>query len=214
MCIGNLTGVQHWLVQHPTAGDPLWQRNPASVTELDIQLFYARAGLAGHRRAAIDAVDRLQSALILATIEGELDEAPAALILHEPPPEPFLTDELVDGLAALSLVRRQACLFALEVHLEPADAASLIWRATSRLGTLTPLAREILATVGQTRHLRLPYVFWEWATPTIATPLLELTWSAHEAFDCTWPELTQRYARMARVSRSADAADLLALAAH
>jgi hypothetical protein len=214
MRLADLNSVQFWLPQHPTAHDSLWQRQVGDVSETDIQLFYARAGLKRQRRAAIDAIDQLQTALILAAIHGELGEAgaPAALILHELPPEPFLVDELVDGLARMPLARRQACMFALEAHLTPQETADLTWRDAAQLQRLSPLARELLQAASQVRHLKLPYVWWQRATPTIATPLLELTWSAREAFDCSWPELAQRYARMVRVNPSADAASLLRLA--
>jgi len=87
----------------------------------------------------------------------------------------------------------------------------LTWKGAAHLQGLTGLSREILQSAGQTRHLRLPYVFWEWATATIATPLLELTWSAQKAFDCSWPELTGRYKRMIGLNRHAEAASLLEL---
>lgn len=212
MRLGDLTSVQSWLPNHPTAADSFWQREALAVSEGEIQLFYARADLAGVRQEAIDAIDALQSAVILASFKGELAEPPTAIVLHEPPPEPFLTDELVDGLIKLRPARRQACLLALETHSVPKDVTNLTWAAAREWHQLSGLSLEILAVAGRTRHFKLPYVFWEHATTTIATPLLELQWSIERAFDYSWPELVQRYRRMVKVNRGADAASLLDLA--
>jgi hypothetical protein len=97
---------------------------------------------------------------------------------------------------------------------EPRDVANLVWKDTREMKQVRPLCAEILAAGGRSQHLKLPYVFWEWATTTIATPLLELQWSVERAFDCSWPQLTQRYRRMIMIDRSADAASLLDLANH
>jgi len=214
MRLCELPSVRSWLPGHPTAGDPLWNRDPLAVSEMEIQLFYARAGLQGLRNEAIDAIDTLQAALILSSINGEVPELPAAIVMHEPPDQPFLVDELVDGLIRLRPARRQACLFALELHRDPKNVANMTWKDVRKMNQLPALGREILEAASQTRHLTLPYVFWEWATPTIATPLLELQWSIEKAFECTWPVLTQRYKRMIAVNRSADAVSFLKLTEH
>lgn len=213
MRLGELASVRDWLPAHVTAADRLWQREADAVSEMELQLFYARAQLAGQRKEAIDAVDRLQGAVIMAAFDGEIDGPPAAIVLHEPPVDVFLVDELVDGLAKLPMPRRQACLYALETHQCLLDVANLFWRHLGGQQVRhTLLAAELLSAAGQTRHLKLPYVFWEWATPTIATPLLELPWSVKQAFDCSWPELVARYRRMVLVSPRANAASLLELA--
>lgn len=214
MRLGDLASVQRWLPTHSTAADQLWRREALAVSEMELQLFYARAGLQGKRQDAIEAIDALQAAVILSAFNGELSEPPRAIVMHEPPQEPFLVDELVDGLIKLRPARRQACLLALETTKCPGDIANLTWPDTRQMHQLSSLGQEILQAAGRTRHLSLPYVFWEWATQTIAAPLLELQWSVERAFDCTWPELTGRYRRMIKLHRGADAASLLDLANH
>jgi hypothetical protein len=211
MRLGELASLQSWLSQHPLARDPIWAREALAVNEMEIQLFYARAGMDGLRTEAIDAIDTLQAAVITAAFKGELAEIPAAIVLHELPEEPFLVDDLVDGLEKLNPSRRTACLFALESHRSAKFVAELTWKDAICLKQLPKTCSEILQKASRTRHMRLPYVFWEWATPTIAAPLLEFSWSVEQAFGCTWPELQARHGRMIRVSSRADASDLLEL---
>lgn len=211
MRLCELASVKSWLPCHPTVSDPLWQRETLAVSEGEIQLFYARCSLMGSRQQGVDAIDALQAAVIVSSFEGELTEVPGAIIMHEPPVEPFLVDELVDGLVKLHPARRQACLFALEASYTPEAVTNLTWKAARNMSQVKPLCLEILLSAAQTRHLKLPYVFWEWATQQIATPLLELQWSIETAFDCTWPQLVQRHKRMIMLNRGADAASLLSL---
>lgn len=211
MRLEEVQGIDTWLPHSPLADDSLWQRHVSAVTDMDIQLFYARASLHGLHAHAVELVDQVQAAVIVHAFRGNSPAPSPALVLHEAPPRPFLVDELVDGLVALRGQRRQACLFALECKHSLGDVANLQWSHTRQLSQLTPLALEILTVGSRTRHLRLPYVFWEWATDTIATPLLELKWSVEKAFDCTWPELTRRYERLIKLDRRADSASLLDL---
>lgn len=66
--------------------------------------------------------------------------------------------------------------------------------------------REILAGRAKMRHIKLPYVFWEYASGRIAAPLLQSAVSAEEAFSMPWPRIQQRYSTMLWVSREADRA--------
>lgn len=211
MRLCDLASVKSWLPTHPLASDPLWQREGASLSEGDIMLFYARAGI-GRRQDAIEAIDTLQANVLQAVMTGELHEPPIAIVMHEPPPNPFFADELVDGLVRLRPARRRATLFALESDRTPEAISMLTWTNAGRMRQLSPLCGEVLQESARTRHLKLPYVFWEWATPEIATPLLELQWSIEKAFGCTWPQLAYRYRNMIKVNRSADSASLLQLA--
>lgn len=208
MRLGELPGVRNWLPNHPLSNDPLWGREAFSVTDLELQLFYARAGTE-RRREAVDAIDALQAAVISAAFMGDLPMVPAALVTHEPPEEPYFMDEFVASLMKLSMPRRHACLVALELEKPPAWVVELHWKVAKNIPS-TPLVSELIAQASRTRHLRLPYVFWEWATPLIAAPLLEFEWSITRAFDCTWPELAHKYRNMILVDRNADAAALLA----
>ena len=211
MRLADLASVSSWLPDHPLAADRLWQREPGAVSEGEIQLFYARASLAGLHSQAVNAIDMLQAAVILSSFNAELPEAPGAIIMHEPPPESFFADELVEGLVKMRPSRRQACLFALEQGADPAAIANMTWTTARSMRQLRPLCQEILQAADRTRHVKLPYVFWEWATTQIATPLLELQWSIEQAFGCTWPILTTRYRRMVKLSRGADAVSVLEL---
>jgi hypothetical protein len=74
-------------------------------------------------------------------------------------------------------------------------------------------AKEILKTRAAVRHARLPYVFWEWKTPVIATCLLGLQRDTERAFGKTWPQLQHSFDSMLWVSGRADAANFLSLAA-
>jgi hypothetical protein len=148
---------------------------------------------------------------MLAVCKGELTEIPGAIFNHKPPASPFMVDEFVSGLARMRPARRQACLFALEKGDSLPNMITLTWKEARASQQLTPLCMEILASAGKARHLKLNYVFWEWATTSIAAPLIDLTWSVENAFDCTWQELRLRYRNMVKVNRAADCASFLDL---
>jgi hypothetical protein len=204
----DLPGVAELVRDSPVEHDPFWQRPTALLTEMDIQLLYARSSLAGRRQDAIDIVDRLQAHLIRLAIDGI--QPPAAIILHTPPANRFMVDELVAGLARLTLPRRQACLYALEAGITPISASTLTWKGLQPPNKIVCV--EILEAASKTRHMRLPYVFWEWVSEQIAAPLLELQWGCEQAFGLTWPELVYRHSTMIRIDRQVDAASFLDLA--
>ncbi|MBS0450338.1 MAG: hypothetical protein JSS14_03425 [Proteobacteria bacterium] len=177
-----------------------------------IQLFYARAGLKGQRERAINLVDLAQGAVIHALFFGKLDEGSfAALVLHEPPPEPYMADEFVDGLVKLSPARRTACIFMLENRMPHERVTELTWDMIDGM-RLRGAVAEVIAAMRQTRHERLPYVFWEWATQSIAAPLLHLGPGIERAFGCKLPELAARYSRMVMIDRNAESASFMQLA--
>ena len=116
----------------------------------------------------------------------------------------FFVDELIDGLSLMSEARRQGCLFALEADLEPQEVTDLTWQEfLVKNFKMTPLMSETIAT--QVRHIRLPYIFWEYATPKIATPLIKLQESIEGAFKCSWGQLQMNYRGMVMIDRRADA---------
>lgn len=211
MRLCDLASVKNWLPTHPLAADPIWRREAHAVSEGEITLFYARAGI-GKRQDAIEAIDTLQAAVLRSAMDGELDEPPMGIVMHEPPPDPFFADEFVDGLVRLRPARRQATLFALESDRTLEFVSALTWTEAVKLKQLTPLSLEVLEAAGRTRQMKLPYVFWEWATDKIAAPLLEMQWSVEKAFGCTWPQLAYRYRTMIKINRSADSVSLLQLA--
>ena len=201
-----------WLKTSPLADDRLWRRDLETVSNTELQLFYARAGLYGLKGNAVEAISRLQSALILAAVNGELTSKGALrLIGHEPPCERFDTDEFVDGLVKLSPARRAATLYALTARMAPEKVAELTWHEVAAMRQIHPQLREILASRAKVRHMKLPYVFWEWATEHIAVPLLKLGPTAEDAFGCTWPALQERFKTMLQISGRSDARSFISL---
>ena len=116
----------------------------------------------------------------------------------------FFVDELIDGLGKLSEARQRACLFALEADLELEQVANMTWRGyRDEVDVTTPLMAEVIAS--QVRHLRLPYVFWEFSMPRVASPLLDLQKSIESAFRMPWGQLQQAYKSMVWIDRREDA---------
>lgn len=211
MRIGELKGFEQWLAGTALADDRLWQRELVQATPQEIPLFIARASLKGQRKLAFEALERMQSALIVAAVDGLIEGAELALLGAEMPHRPYLVDEFIDDLLKLRPARRAAVLFALETRTEPVEVMELTWKDVQHMHQLKPLARDVLASQARTRHLRLPYVFWEWATPEAAAPLMDLKRSAEKAFDKTWPGLQYAYNEMIWISGRADSASLLGL---
>lgn len=210
----DLPGVSGFLETSPVRDDPMWLREAFQVDEGALTMFYARATAAGKKAAAIEAIDRTQSAAILYAFEHpDAGTQFQGVVMHSPPEEPYFVDEFLDCLIKLRPARRRACLFALEWQADPNDVTNLTFDHAKRLRELPELCQEVLAAQARQRHIRLPYVFWEWATEKIATPLLKLTWSIEDAFGCTWPHLQRRYKDMVMISRCAEATSLLQLLA-
>lgn len=92
----------------------------------------------------------------------------------------------------------------LEAELEPREVTELTWQFfLAEQRQLTPLMAECLAT--QVRHIRLPYLFWEFGAPKIAMPLIKLRESIEGAFQCQMGELQDKYRNMVYIDRRSDA---------
>jgi hypothetical protein len=201
-----------WLPESPLASDRFWNRDLELVSDTEISLFYARAGLQGLKAHAVEAIDRLQTALILAAIDGtEVPKEAMRLVAHEPPVERFAVDEFIDLLVKLPDARRSAVLYALAMHDTPERVTELTWSEARKLIQMPPQIRDILAGRAKVRHLKLPYVFWEHASDRVAAPLVQLAVSAEEAFGMPWPRIQQRYSCMLWVSGKADVASFQGL---
>lgn len=212
MRLGDVQGMGAIFTVDGLVSDPLWSRTPEKLTPTDIQLFYARAGLKGLRNEAIDCIDRAQAVVLKELVAGNLPRGSfAALVLHEVPLEPYMADEFVEGLIKLASARRGACIYALEHGMAPADVTELTW-GKLKIKDENKICLEVLNAARIERHLRLPYVFWEWATPTIASPLLGLQLSIEKAFGCPIAQLQERYKRMVLIHRGAEAASFMSLA--
>lgn len=195
-----------WLSTSPLASDRLWRRDLERITNTEIQLFYARAGFVGLKAEAAFAIDKLQSELILEGVKGKVPDAALQLIAHEPPTSRFDTDEFIDQLSKLTPVRRSAVLYALATKTEPEVVVEMTWLEVSQSPQIPEMLRDILVTRSKVRHMKLPYVFWEWASAKIAIPLVNLRASAEQAFSMTWPAIQQRYSSMLWISGRADSA--------
>jgi hypothetical protein len=211
MRLRDVAGMSEVLAGTELGNDPVWSREEDRLSGTDIQLFYARNGLKGQKQAAIDLIDQAQAVVIRALFAGDLPKgAFSALVLHETPPAPYMADEFVEGLVRLRPSRRGACIFALENHMPPAQVTELFWTQLD-LASLSKASLEVIRAQRVMRHIRLPYVFWEWATPSIASPLLVLKPTIEEAFAIPMVELQERYDRMVLIDRRADALSFMAL---
>lgn len=203
MLLGEMGRLASTLPNSPVGADPIWRKPADKISDNDIQLFYARASVAGQRQAAIDAIDQAQAVAICLAFNGE--RIAPALIMHTPPESPFMLDEFIEGLNRLQGHRRLACLFALESS-ETLESVTMLQWSRIKPAHRQGLAGEVLAMADRSRHIRLPYVFWEWATDHIAAPLIELKWSVENAFERPWPALVRRYRDMVWVSQRAERA--------
>lgn len=200
-----------WLATSPLADDRIWRRDVENIGSTELQLFYARAGFVGLKAEAAHAIDRLQSELILAGVRGEVPNAALQLIEHEPPTTRFDADEFIDRLVKLTPTRRAAVLYALATRSTPEQTVELTWLEINQAPQAPELVMDILKAQSKVRHMKLPYVFWEWASTRIAMPLINLQASAEQAFGMTWPAIQQRYASMLWISGRADSASFNSL---
>lgn len=211
MLASDLAGFGAWLKASPVAADRMWARPLEAISDSELQLFYARCGLMGLKKEAVEAIDHLQTALVLEAMHGRVSQAALRLVTHEPPLERFTVDEFIDGLVKLRPHRRAAVLYALQGRHTPEEVAEVTWHDIRRMHQIPARQQAILDIQARVRQLRLPYVFWEWATPTLATPLVGLTVSAADAFGCSWPALQVRFDDMLWISGRADAASFLGI---
>jgi hypothetical protein len=208
----DLETFERWVGGTPLVKDRLWRRPVEDITPLEVQLLYARAGLVGMRSQAIEAIDRLQTALLIAVAQGRVSRQTLRIITHEPPSNPYMIDEFLDCLVKLRPARRAAVLFALDAQFAPARVVELTWHEAKSIAQVKSQAREILQVQARNRHLRLPYVFWEWVSDKVAAPLLHLERDAQKAFSCDWPALQVRFTNMVWISARSDAVSFLDLA--
>lgn len=211
MLASELPDFGDWLKTSPVSSDRLWARKLEVISDAELQLFYARCGLIGLKKEAVEAIDRLQTALVLAAMHGSVSQAALRLVTHEPPLDRFTVDEFIDGLIKLRPHRRAAVLYALQGRQTPDEVAGLTWHDIKRMVQVPKRQQPILDGQSKVRHLRLPYVFWEWATPALAAPIVDLGVSASDAFGCSWPALQVRFDDMLWISGRADAASFLGI---
>lgn len=211
MFVSDIPSFSVWLAKSPIRDDRIWSRPLEDISENEIQLFYARAGLQGFKKEATDAIGQLQDEILLQSMCKDMPQKALRIVSHQTPINRFATDEFLDHLAKIGVERRSAILYALVTRQEPEDVAELCWKNVRELGQLPELAQEILAMRSKIRHLKLPYVFWEWATLRIASPLLILQQTAEDAFGMAWPAIQVRWDEMIWINTGAEKCDFLEL---
>lgn len=212
MFVSDIPSFAVWLAKSPVCNDRIWSRPLEDISENEIQLFYARAGLQGLKQEAVDAIGQLQDEmLLLQSMCGNIPQQVLRIVSHQTPINRFATDEFLDLLVKVETARRSAILYALVTRKEPKEVVELCWKNIRDIGKIPELAHEILAARSKVRHLKLPYVFWEWATLKIASPLLMLQKTAEEAFGLSWPAIQVRWDEMLWINTEAEKRDFLNL---
>lgn len=85
MLATQLGAFDKWLKTTELSDDRLWKRDLETVSDMEIQMFYARHSQRGIKTLAHEAIDRLQAALILEAVKGQVPDAALRLITHEVP---------------------------------------------------------------------------------------------------------------------------------
>lgn len=204
-------GFGDWLRDSPMRNDRLWARHLEQVSPLEIQLFYARAGLQCQAHHAREAIDTLQSELLVEAVKGRVSWAAMRLINHEVPAGRYTTENFIDKLLVLSLPRRMAVVTALVTESEPERVVKMEWHECKNMRQVPGLAQEVLLVRAKVRHIRLPYVFWEWASEQVAAPLLGLREQVEQVFGEPWPAIQQQWTNMIWIESRSDAASLLSI---
>lgn len=198
----DLGGIPNLLSNSLLSKSSLWNREADSITQLDISLF-----VASHRHTdyakALREVHILIDAGIDALIEGELEVA--EFTSYEYPKAAFTATELIEWLSCVSVARRKAILFALEMRMNPREVIALDWEKLSRL-QLTPLSLAIVNSC--IRHIKLKYVFWDYLSNGSAAPLFGLSESVLEVSqELGYESLQSLYDRMVLFDDNAELHD-------
>lgn len=179
---------------------PLWQREVRTLSPLDLDAFVALHKGTSQYCKALREVDHVVNAGMAALVDGPLDSAD--FVFFDPPKQAFTSADLCEWLEDVTLIRRRALLFALDMKMTPREVIDLSWPELKKL-RLTMLAKELVKV--QPRHIRLPYVFWDTLPNGAAAPLFGLGESALEASQGLGFETMQRlYDRMVMIDSQAD----------
>ncbi len=179
---------------------PLWRREVATLTPLDLSSFVARYRGTPAYFDAIAEANVVVDAGIEALMSGAINSA--EFIHFRAPKAVTLVSDVVEWLSRVSLIRCKAILFALETELSPRFVMELSWKGLSRL-TLSNLAVEVVRSMP--RHIRLDYVFWDILPNGAVGPLFGLTESAMECADgLGFEKMLERYKNMVMIDSDAD----------
>jgi hypothetical protein len=206
MQLQELGQVRHYLGHSPVFSDPIWERNAFEVKPQDLTLFLARMTGHGLSKEAREALEVLQGEAVKTVIMENLNGLALLDFNFAITRNRFAVDELVVGLGAMPRAHAQATLTALEMRMEPREAVELMWGQVLKLpvGQITPLASEIIKARNSVRHLRLPYVFWNFVSNNIAAPLFELHATAEKAFGRPWATLAADYETILMIDTRAE----------
>lgn len=180
---------------------PLWCRDVDDITSLDLLLFFLTAADEDHAAAVELQIHALQNRALGAIVTGEVGQVD--WICWSPPSLRLTLGEITQMFSVAPFERRRALMFALETGLDLKRVVALNWKQLKSI-KLTPFAQQVIDS--QTRHIRLPYVFWEWADANTAMPLLSLDVTALEVSEGHgWAWFTDRCRDAVLIDTGADA---------
>lgn len=186
------------------SSSPLWKREVKTIKPLDLALFIRLHKGTSNYLEAVREVEDLKNYAMQAHIDDLLPETELELLEHDVPREQFTSGDLVEWLEGTSLARRRALLFALEMELDPRFVIEMSWRDLHGMN-LTSLAHELVKA--SVRHIRLPYVFWDYLPNGSAAPLFGLHETALEVSQGLGMGVMQRlYCNMIAYDGKAEAA--------
>lgn len=184
---------------------PLWGKNVESMTSLELQAFVRMHAGTQYYKQALKEVEWLVEEVWSHSTENLL--SPPSLVYFDVPAQHLTVAELGEQLIRVSMQRRKALLFALEMDMAVRDVANLTWKSM-RDFSLTPLATSIVQT--NPRHIRLNYVFWEPIYHLTAAPLMKLERSAQEvAGGQGFDSLRRLYKKLVLIDSDSDSEEFM-----
>lgn len=151
------------------ARSPLWMRDVAGLSTLDIQVFirgfYGLQTQYEAMRQAEVLIDTIWNAMMRKEVET------CRAVFFQAPQVRITYDELNSWLMPISVARRRAVLFALETGFNTKEVIELTWSSV-RFVELSDFARMLVQA--NPRHIKLEYVFWEITPVGVCAPLFGL----------------------------------------
>lgn len=195
--LGNLPTI---LFNSLLSSSPLWKRDLHTIKPIDLYVFAALHRNTPHYNEALRNIDTVINEGMKLFARDEIGQAD--FMFFQEPVSTFTVTDLCECLVEISLSRRRALLFCLEMKMQPREVIELAW-SDLRGMQLTHLAGEVVRSMP--RHIRLNYVFWDTLPNGAAAPLFGLTESALEASRGLGFETLQRlYNRMVMIDAEAE----------
>lgn len=199
----DLPGFDQVIANSALAQDDFWRLELKDMVPVQVDFMYFRAKQAGYFEEAKRMILLLQQAVMRKDTMAMIDRKDYVVLCHRVPDPIFTVDDLVDGLNLMTEVRQNAVLLALECKLDPEVVINMKWQDELQLPT-TACVKMLLQSQAAYRHVKLPYVFWEWSGGK-ASPLISLKADAEAAFGKSWPAIMGSYQGMLMISPVADA---------